>query len=350
MVDFTNGEEGLTRFQGVAVQQLTGGNISYFYNVLFDNDASDTASFEVSSNLSIANEADFNEGIVKNDDFGGLVIFEDNAEHTGVFDGSHVDGKVQKNGDDNFTYPIGDKQLFRYAAISAPDNLADAFTAKYYFENPVGLTIDGETPTASTEEVITLLDTAEFWTVSNDNGTSDILLTLSWEEGSTTPEAIAANPQTAIRIVRWDEVQQIWVDEGGLVDVNNKTVTTRVRLNDYGIFTLARVIILPGEVVIYNGITPNDDGVNDYFIIDGIQNLANSNVQIFNRWGVQVFETNNYDTIGNVFKGYSDGRLTVAQDNQLPTGTYYYVLSYDYSGNGITERIKKAGYLYITTE
>jgi gliding motility-associated-like protein len=352
VVDFTT-TDGYTRFQGSAVQQLSGGSISYFYDVLFDNVSSPTGSFELSSEISIDNEANFNEGIVKNDDFGGLVIFEDNANHTGVFDESHVDGLVQKNGDDSFIYPIGDKQLFRYAAISAPDNLTDTFTAQYYFENPIGTTVNGETPTASVAGVISLLDNAEFWTVTNDTGISDVLLTLTWEEFSTTPQAIAADPQTAIHIVRWDEAEQLWVDEGGLVDPVNKTVTTPLRLDNYGIFTLGRVkedLILPGNVVVYNGVTPNGDGVNDYFLVDNIQNLANNNLQVFNRWGVKVFETNNYDSAGNVFDGYSEGRLTISGNDQLPTGTYYYVLSYDFTDNDSTQRVKKAGYLYITTE
>ena len=140
-----------------------------------------------------------------------------------------------------------------------------------------------------------------------------------------------------------------------MVNVDNKTVTTPLRLDGYGIFTLGRVNegdILPGDVVVYNGVTPNGDGKNDFFFIDGIENLANNRVEIFNRWGVEVFATDNYGSSagGNVFEGYSDGRLTIAGDNQLPTGTYYYVLSYDYTNSGSTERIKKAGFLYITTE
>lgn len=352
-VDFTPGLQGLTRFTGTAVQELSGGNISYFYDVEFNNPASNTASFELSSEISITNNANFSQGIVKNDDFGGTFTFEPGANHTGAFDGSHVDGHVQKFGDNSFTYPIGDAQYFRYAAISAPDNNTDLFTAKYFFENPVGQTINGETPTASTTGVITLLDTNEYWTITRDIGNSQVLLTLSWEEGTTTLPEVAANPQTAIHIVRWDEAQQLWVDEGGIVDADNKTVTTPLSLDAYGIFTLARVnesLLLPGDVVVYNGITPNGDGVNDYFIIDNIQNLANNTVEIFNRWGVKVFGTSNYDTNGNVFNGFSDGRITVSGDNLLPTGTYYYVLSYDYTSGGSTERIKQAGYLYLTAE
>ncbi len=347
-VDFTDGEEGLTRFQGTAVQQLSGGNISYFYDVLFDNTSSTTASFELSSEVSIGNEVNFREGIVKNDDFGGLMIFENNADHTGTYDGSHVDGQVQKDGDDTFQFPIGDGGFFRYATISAPDNTDDVFTAKYFFENP-----DTNYPLSNRTGVIELIDDQEYWIVTRDSGNSTVLLTLSWEEGTTTPQEIVNNPLTSIHIVRWDETLQLWVDEGGAVNPANKTVTTPLRLDDYGVFTLARVnesIILPGDVIIYNGVTPNGDGKNDYFIIENIQNLANNHVQIFNRWGVEVFETSDYDTNGNVFDGYSEGRLTINQSNRLPTGTYYYILTYDYDNNGTTERIKKAGYLYLTTE
>ncbi len=355
VVDFTNGEEGLTRFEGTAVQQLSGGNISYFYDVLFNNASSNTASFELSSEISVDNEANFDEGIVQDDTHGGLFIFEDGATHVGTYDGSHVDGLVQKNGNDSFTYPIGDQQFFRYAAISAPANITDTFTAKYFFENPIGQTINGETPTANAAGVITLLDNAEFWTITRDTGNSDVLLTLTWDENGTTPTPIVSNPQEEIRIVRWDDAQQIWVNEGGIVDTANRTVTTPLQLGNYGIFTLARIdseLVLPGgDIVIYNGVTPNDDGKNDYFIIDGIENVENTNVKIFNRWGVKVFETNDYDTYGNVFKGFSDGRMTINRENQLPTGTYYYIFTYSYSNaNGDSERIKKAGYLYLTTE
>ena len=347
-VDFTPGEQGYTRFQGQAVQQLTGGNISYFYNTLFNNASSTTASFELSSQISIDNEADFYKGIVKDDDFGGLIIFENDATHVNVDDDSHVDGLVQKNGDKAFDYPIGDKQIFRYAAISAPDDGGDVFTGKYFYENPNPLY-----PLANHAGVISLIDNQEYWTITRDAGNSSVLITLSWEEGTTTPAAIVAQPQSAIHIVRWDAAQQLWVDEGGVADPSNKTVTTVIAPDDYGVFTLARVkeeLILPGNVVIYNGVTPNEDGLNDYFLIDNIQDLANNSVQIFNRWGVKVFETDNYDTNGNVFKGYSDGRMTLDAGNQLPTGTYFYILTYDYTANGNTQRVKKAGYLYLTTD
>jgi len=69
--------------------------------------------------------------------------------------------------------------------------------------------------------------------------------------------------------------------------------------------------------LIFNGFSPNADGVNETFTIDGIEDFPNNNVQIFNRWGNMVFEQQGY-------KGQWDGTW---KDKDLPDGTYFYLLS-----------------------
>jgi len=98
------------------------------------------------------------------------------------------------------------------------------------------------------------------------------------------------------------------------------------------------------EVEVSNTLTPNGDGINDYFHIEGLDCFSVSTVKIYNRWGVLVFETEKYNNTTNVFEGNSRGRTTINQSIGLPIGTYFYVLEYiDFSGNGV----KKAGYLYL---
>ena len=349
----TSNGERYTRFEDHAqinpkvAHRITGSETSYFYDVLYNNGAPILPTYELHSAISVAGEADFNLGIVQNDIHGGLFIFEDDATAISVSDDSHVDGKVQKKGDDAFVYPIGDikndRGYYRLAAISAPDNTAHEFTSKYFFESPIGKLAESQTPTTNKEGNITLLDRAEFWTVTKENGSSDVMLTLSYSD-QTTPVEIYT-PEADIRIAYWDDGQKMWVDMGGVVDDVENTVTTPVNINGYGIFTLARVADT-SELIIYNGISNNGDGLNDYFYIKNIQNLANNNVKIFNRWGVKVFETDDYDTNGNVFRGYSNGRATIQDNEELPTGTYFYVVSYDSSSG---TRVNKSGYLYITT-
>jgi gliding motility-associated-like protein len=75
------------------------------------------------------------------------------------------------------------------------------------------------------------------------------------------------------------------------------------------------------------GISPNGDGLNDTWDISG---LNARKVQIFNRYGVEVYSRPNYTS---EFEGKTNN------GNELPTGTYYYVITLD------TEA--KTGWLYI---
>ncbi|MDY8137907.1 gliding motility-associated C-terminal domain-containing protein, partial [Aquimarina sp. 2201CG5-10] len=104
-------------------------------------------------------------------------------------------------------------------------------------------------------------------------------------------------------------------------------------------------IELEDDIVIYTGISPNGDGTNDQFRIVGLNNFPNNTLQIFNRWGVMVFDQDGYEQPGvKLFEGISEGRVTISENQELPVGTYYYVLEYE-NANGV--RKSKAGYLYI---
>ncbi|WP_109096932.1 gliding motility-associated C-terminal domain-containing protein, partial [Aquimarina sp. AU58] len=96
-------------------------------------------------------------------------------------------------------------------------------------------------------------------------------------------------------------------------------------------------------ITVFTGMSPNGDGVNDVFIISGIERLENT-LEIYNRWGVKVYGTKNYGRDDQFFRGISNGRTTIEGTDQLPVGTYYYVLEYVLESG---ERKSRAGYLYI---
>ncbi|TDE41484.1 gliding motility-associated C-terminal domain-containing protein, partial [Flavobacterium rhamnosiphilum] len=111
------------------------------------------------------------------------------------------------------------------------------------------------------------------------------------------------------------------------------------------------VVLACGKILVHNAFSPNGDGINEVFVIDNIGDACNSDntVEIYNRWGVLVFETRNYNNESNYFDGVSRGRTTISQSSGLPTGTYFYILNYtsvDNDGKIITN--KKDGYLYLT--
>ena len=87
-----------------------------------------------------------------------------------------------------------------------------------------------------------------------------------------------------------------------------------------------------------------DPSVNDgTFIIENIEAFPNNRVQIYNRWGIIVFEAQGYDNSGTAFRGISNGRVTLQENEELPTGVYYYIINYTVDGQGRS----RAGYLYI---
>ena len=95
---------------------------------------------------------------------------------------------------------------------------------------------------------------------------------------------------------------------------------------------------------IFDIMTPDNDGLNDVFIIRGIHKYPKNTVEIYNRWGVKVFGTNGYGIGDNFFRGVSNGRVTIDDGEVLPVGTYYYVIKYE-NENSETKRL--AGPLYI---
>jgi gliding motility-associated-like protein len=71
----------------------------------------------------------------------------------------------------------------------------------------------------------------------------------------------------------------------------------------------------------YNAFTPNNDGVNDTWIIEGIEQFPDNEVMIFNRWGDKIIELRNYDNKNIVWDG------TNQRGKKVPDGTYYYVVT-----------------------
>lgn len=73
----------------------------------------------------------------------------------------------------------------------------------------------------------------------------------------------------------------------------------------------------------YNVFTPNGDGTNDYFDIENASRFPEMVVEVYSRWGDQIFSSVGYDDSKRW-----DG---TARGKEAPVGTYYYVII-PYSG------------------
>ena len=89
--------------------------------------------------------------------------------------------------------------------------------------------------------------------------------------------------------------------------------------------TVSIFIDCEGEIVIFTAVSPNGDGVNDFFHIGGIDAFPNNRLCIFNRWGNQVLLREGYN---NEFNGRWENR-------DLPDGTYFYILELNDADNRV---------------
>ncbi|MHC5352996.1 gliding motility-associated C-terminal domain-containing protein [Myroides sp. LJL115] len=326
---------------------LGGVNPTSFNEVYFNSDSG----ISVQNALSVASKAYFVNGILYVHPNEGSLTFLENSSHEGARDEAHVSGKVEKEGKFFFEMPVGDSQYYRGMALGESGTSKDIYTVQYVRENPVNASRPFD---AKEDEQIDIINDKEYWEIDTSAVDGRVIVSLSWNEATTPREIIARGGENKLRIMWWDEVLDKWVNESGVSDVQTKTVTTTTEVRAKGIFTLGvaseKETDTDTDVIIYNGVSPNGDGINDYFTIKNISKYPNNSVEVINRWGNTVFSTTNYDKNGdgseNVFTGMAEGR-GVRSSGKLPSGTYFYVVKYEFTDANGTRWIKKAGYLNL---
>ena len=78
-----------------------------------------------------------------------------------------------------------------------------------------------------------------------------------------------------------------------------------------------KISVGEASLKIPNSFSPNNDGINDSWIINGIEIYNTADVKIFNRYGLLVYRSSNPK---DTFNGKKDG-------TDLPSGVYYYVIA-----------------------
>jgi gliding motility-associated-like protein len=76
------------------------------------------------------------------------------------------------------------------------------------------------------------------------------------------------------------------------------------------------------EINVPKGFSPNSDGTADFFVIENL-NGRNAQLEVFNRWGQKVYESASYQ---NDWDGTANTGAVLFGE-QLPEGTYYYLLN-----------------------
>ena len=165
------------------------------------------------------------------------------------------------------------------------------------------------------------------------------VLTNDTPNGATAPNVVT-NPTNGTTVVNPDGTIE-YRPHTGFVGIDTFVYEL---CNTDGCASATVTIEIVNKLVPYNGMSVDGDGKNEHFHIAGINRYPDNVVRIYNRWGVKVFETEGYDNVTRVFRGFSNGRVVVETSDKLPQGTYYYVIEYVDENK---QNRSEVGWLYI---
>ncbi len=151
------------------------------------------------------------------------------------------------------------------------------------------------------------------------------------------PQVVSANSAFLSDTANWIKVSGTYTALGGerFITIGNfkddsATDTLRVSASpsfSYYFVEDVRVVQSDSSAEAANIFTPNEDGINDDWIIRNLP--KNSLIKIYDRWGVQVGGVEGSNGIQGTYKW--DGRTTSGE--RCKNGIYFYVVSSDTDGN-----------------
>ncbi|MGM9511943.1 hypothetical protein ACS5NO_29680 [Larkinella sp. GY13] len=187
-----------------------------------------------------------------------------NASWVGASSSAFVDGYVRTLQSGPFTFPIGDNNAYRPAAVSASSS-ANPTTAAYFGVDPglattsdlkggtYGILPGGgpEFPTTSKAPTVGVVDNVEYWDI---DGTTPARITLTWD-ANTPISAMIGTDFSKLTIVGWDGAKWVTipstVDPASLVQTTSASAFTGLgpQVSAGSITTDADVV--PGSFIVY---------------------------------------------------------------------------------------------------
>jgi gliding motility-associated-like protein len=133
-------------------------------------------------------------------------------------------------------------------------------------------------------------------------------------------------------MAKWNSIDNQWLDDYfsiqnspiGKPEFNNPNKVAKsnsiVSYSD-DVYTLNDL-----KVILTTTFTPNNDGINDYFEILGLEFYPNNKLEVYNRWGELVYSASPYL---NNWNGINTSNGVKLQSNVVQEDTYFYVLTLD---------------------
>ena len=226
-----------------------------------------------------------------------------------------------------------------YCANSIIQLTASGATS-YVWNTPIGGSSNGQTLTITNADA-----SDEGWyivTGMDENGCSNEdsilvrVITNFYAVASTGDSVIC--PGDPINLMASNGSSFLWTGPLSFSSTSQNPIITNAQLNNTGWYTVYvtdengcqaqdSVYILvtnSGDCfLIPTLITPDGDPFNQTWVINGIENYLNAEVEIYNRWGNMVYFASPYN---NNWDGMVNRGTTIDSTGKVPVGTYFYII------------------------
>jgi gliding motility-associated-like protein len=111
-------------------------------------------------------------------------------------------------------------------------------------------------------------------------------------------------------------------EPGSTFEIGKHSVTYTFGEGDHTATCSFDVIVSPPDIAIdiSKAVTPNGDGIHDYWEIVSLEKYKDNTVLVIDRWGNKIYEASGYDNERVRWDGRSQ------QGVKVPTGTYFYTV------------------------
>jgi gliding motility-associated-like protein len=244
---------------------------------------------------------------------GSKIIMNQSAIVTGASNTSHILGPVQIHGSGNWIFPIGNGNTYLPLEVL---NVTDPSAQATVTLNEL---VQGQANTFAAE--LAQVSSKRYWNMVLNAGKLDqskIKLPLRNEDG------LAGNLNQLV-------VAGSNAANGPYTSLGQSQVTgtltagtvTSTQSPSFSFFTVGALLDGIQPIEVFNAVSANEDGKNDYMRIENIGSYPTNQVSIVNRWGDRVFEITGYDNLQKSFRGESN----INGNSKLPSGTYFYFIN-----------------------
>jgi gliding motility-associated-like protein len=258
------------------------------------------------ANITVERELNLSDGILVSQN-GAKIIFDEGAVITGGSDQSHIQGEVYHKGAGDKLFPVGNGTVYLPVEVL---NVQGSSTE-------IGIReVDLNGSTLLKAQSLDAISAERYWemeVVSGSLNNSKVVLPVR-------DESIVTNSDHAVVAGSADLTQNF--ESFGHSDFSGSASTGRVTSEQPVTVRLLAIGVVEDSksIEVYNAVSPNGDGLNDFLRIGNIEKYPNNKVSLFNRWGDKVFEVTGYNNKDRVFSGLS------TSGNVLSPGTYYYAI------------------------